>query len=34
MLETMKWRVHNVMQRGNAVAVFTGLDFAPAKNAD
>jgi peptide chain release factor len=33
-LETMKWRTHNVMQRGNAVVVFKGLDFAPAKNVD
>jgi peptide chain release factor len=29
-MESMKWRTHNVLQRGNAVAVFTGLDFVPA----
>jgi peptide chain release factor len=29
-METMKWRIHNAMQRGNAVAVFRGLDFEPA----
>jgi peptide chain release factor len=31
MIETMKWHTHNAVQRGNAAAVFHGLDFELAQ---
>ena len=33
-IETTKWGTHNMLQRGDAVAVFSGLDFEPIKTEE